>query len=387
MARRIAEIDWFLNLTAFAAFVVVLAFIIEISFGSLDFGLKKKGYTIDNLPKVSIIIPARDEEEAIARCIDSLKKQDYPREKLEIIVVNDESTDKTREIALAQLTEPGVSGKIIDLRPSGGTPGLSGRLRAVDAGIRQANNDICIIIDGDSYAESNKYIRSFIARFSDPKIGLLSGPTTVSKKEFGVYSLQRAFWFFFKGISRLIKAHMGGNSCIRKSDYEKVGGYQKGVQVMAFAAIDSKLRENGLKIVNFSSPSCRIVKEPVTTRKELMNMLNRWYKYGTIKENKKGLYIWIGSIAVSMIYLIFISGIQWFLPFPLYHFYLVLMLFLLAHLLPLSVALILDWRHCLAAPMVWAPLWLGCIAFLQKKRGKKPDVWKGRNLESPQKTV
>jgi cellulose synthase/poly-beta-1,6-N-acetylglucosamine synthase-like glycosyltransferase len=362
------------------AFIVVLAFIIEITFGSLDFRLKKDGYTLDTLPKVSVIIPARNEEDVIARCIENLKTQDYPRDKLEILVVNDESTDKTMEIALERLHDGGVSGKVIDLGPKDGTTGLTGRLRAVDAGIRQASSDICICLDGDSYPETNQYIRSFVKRFTDPKIGLLSGPTTVSKKEFGAYTLQRAFWFFFKGICRLIKAHMGGNSCIRKSVYEKVGGYQTGVRVMAFAAIDSRLKKNGYRIVNFSSPTCRIVKEPVTTRKELMEMLRRWYKYGTVKENKTGLYVWIGGIAFSMSYLLFMALIQWFLPYQLYAFYLILAIILLAHICTLIVAFILDRRHCLSGTMVWAPLALGCLAFLQNRKGKNADVWKGRQL-------
>ncbi len=353
----------------------------ELTFGTLDFTLKKTKFSLEDLPKVSVIIPARNEEEAIAHCIEGLKKQDYPRDKLEILVVNDESTDNTREIALERLRDAGVSGKVIDLGPSDGTPGLTGRLRAVDAGIHKASNDICIILDGDSYPETNTYIQNFVKYSSDPKIGLLSGPTTVVKKKFGAYTLQRAFWFFFKGLCRLIKAHMGGNSCIRKSVYEKVGGYETGVQVMAFAAIDSKLIKNGYKIVNFSNPACRIVKEPVTTKKELMDMLRRWYKYGTVKDNKKGLFIALGSMAVSLAYLGFMSLIQWFLPFPLYAFYLMLAVFALANLLPLIVALVLDWRHCLSGPFVWAPLALGCLLFLQSRKGKSPEVWKGRELK------
>ena len=50
----------------------------------------------NNFPRVSIIVPARNEETYIRKCVDSLVKQDYPD--FEIILVNDESTDKTLEI-------------------------------------------------------------------------------------------------------------------------------------------------------------------------------------------------------------------------------------------------------------------------------------------------
>jgi len=50
----------------------------------------------NNFPRVSIIVPARNEEKYIRKCVDSLLKQDYPD--FEIILVNDESSDKTLEI-------------------------------------------------------------------------------------------------------------------------------------------------------------------------------------------------------------------------------------------------------------------------------------------------
>jgi glycosyltransferase involved in cell wall biosynthesis len=56
----------------------------------------EKSTIIKNFPKVSIILPARNEEKYIARCLDSLLKQDYPN--FEIIAINDSSTDRTEVI-------------------------------------------------------------------------------------------------------------------------------------------------------------------------------------------------------------------------------------------------------------------------------------------------
>ncbi|MCD6037451.1 MAG: putative glycosyltransferase family 2, partial [Nitrososphaeraceae archaeon] len=56
----------------------------------------KKSTIIENFPKVSIILPARNEEKYIARCLDSLLRQDYPN--FEIIAINDSSTDRTEVI-------------------------------------------------------------------------------------------------------------------------------------------------------------------------------------------------------------------------------------------------------------------------------------------------
>lgn len=53
---------------------------------------------LDNYPLISVIIPARNEEKKISACLESICNADYPTEKLEIIVVNDQSTDNTESI-------------------------------------------------------------------------------------------------------------------------------------------------------------------------------------------------------------------------------------------------------------------------------------------------
>ena len=61
------------------------------------FFLRRKHYSLDK-PKVSVIIAARDEEDCIERCINSICNQIYPIELFEVIIVNDQSEDKTEEI-------------------------------------------------------------------------------------------------------------------------------------------------------------------------------------------------------------------------------------------------------------------------------------------------
>lgn len=56
---------------------------------------------------VSVIITTRDEEINIKNCLESIKNQDFPREKIEIIVVDNNSTDRTKEIAKRYTDNPG----------------------------------------------------------------------------------------------------------------------------------------------------------------------------------------------------------------------------------------------------------------------------------------
>jgi len=54
----------------------------------------------DNLPFVSVVIPCRNEEKFIAKCLNLLMLQDYPEQRMEIIVIDGMSIDKTREIVV-----------------------------------------------------------------------------------------------------------------------------------------------------------------------------------------------------------------------------------------------------------------------------------------------
>ncbi|MDP3956849.1 MAG: glycosyltransferase, partial [bacterium] len=55
---------------------------------------------MNQYPFLSFVVPARNEENFIAECIESLMAQDYPKDKMEILVVNGASEDKTENIAL-----------------------------------------------------------------------------------------------------------------------------------------------------------------------------------------------------------------------------------------------------------------------------------------------
>jgi cellulose synthase/poly-beta-1,6-N-acetylglucosamine synthase-like glycosyltransferase len=65
-------------------------------------------------PFISIVVPVRNEEANLASLLDSLLKLDYPTHKMEIILVNDESEDRTRDIALSNASRFACSYRVID---------------------------------------------------------------------------------------------------------------------------------------------------------------------------------------------------------------------------------------------------------------------------------
>ena len=100
----------------------------------------------NSLPLVSVIVPCRNEEKFIEKCFDSIVSQDYPNEKLEILIVDGMSEDKTREI-LKEYQKKYLFIKVLDnlekIAPI-----------ALNIGIKIANGEI--IIRMDSHATYDK---------------------------------------------------------------------------------------------------------------------------------------------------------------------------------------------------------------------------------------
>jgi chlorobactene glucosyltransferase len=115
------------------------------SYGMYDRMQNKNSYN-DSMPKVSIIIPARNEEKYISKCLDSLINQNYPN--IEIIVINDSSNDYTWDIIQKYAKTYEQSITVIN---SGPTPdGWTGKSWACYQGYLKATGDIFMFTDADT---------------------------------------------------------------------------------------------------------------------------------------------------------------------------------------------------------------------------------------------
>src|SRR3954470_21018166 len=109
-------------------------------------------------PTVAIIVAAYNEETVIGRRIENLLALDYPRERLQIVVTSDASTDRTEEIAAAY---PGV--KVI--RNERG-----GKVAAQDRAVRETDSEIVAFSDANA-TWSEDALRKLVRGFADPDVG------------------------------------------------------------------------------------------------------------------------------------------------------------------------------------------------------------------------
>jgi succinoglycan biosynthesis protein ExoA len=120
-----------------------------------------------DMPFVSIVIPCRNEEKSIATVLANLINQDYDKSKMEILVIDALSTDKTRSI-IAEFTQQYSFIKVLD-NPKGYTP------VALNIGIKASVGDPIIRIDAHTKYD-NSYIKKTLETFSETNADIVGGP-------------------------------------------------------------------------------------------------------------------------------------------------------------------------------------------------------------------
>ncbi|NOX38471.1 MAG: glycosyltransferase [Calditrichaeota bacterium] len=143
--------------------VLVLTIFYGAGLIALKRGFKRLVYPDSpELPSVSIVVSFHNERRHVEACLRHLLQQDYPREKLEIIAVDDRSTDGTGE-ALDELARQHPRLQVIhidDLHPQ-----FAPKKRAIDRAIRQANGEIILLTDADG-RPGKQWARGMVRLFS-----------------------------------------------------------------------------------------------------------------------------------------------------------------------------------------------------------------------------
>jgi len=123
-------------------------------------------------PRVAVVMPAFNEADAIAASIQAVLDLDYPAAKLEVVVINDGSTDATpAEMRRAADAAP-ERVLLIDF------PENRGKRAAMAAGIRATEAEIVAFVDSDSVLERDA-LRRLVQGFADPKVGAIAGHADV----------------------------------------------------------------------------------------------------------------------------------------------------------------------------------------------------------------
>lgn len=180
--------------------------------------------------KISIIVPARNEEVAIAKCIESILAQDYPNDLYELIVVDDHSTDRTAEIV--QRYAPTYSNvsylSLADNKDK--YKGTAFKKQALAYGIAQCNGDLIITTDADCYM-GEQWLNNMAAIYQEVQPAMIVAPVDFANKPNVVELFQSIDFMSMQGITAATLKLKLGNMCnganlaFTKEAYLKVDGY------------------------------------------------------------------------------------------------------------------------------------------------------------------
>ena len=142
------------------------------------FNLKERFHSVNknNLIKVSVLIAARNEEKNIEKLLESLKKQSFPKELFEVIIVNDHSTDNTDEIINDFINK----NKELDVKLLKAEK--KGKKHAISQALHTAINELIIVTDADCVL-NDLWIESIVGFYQEEKCKMILAPVLLSPAE------------------------------------------------------------------------------------------------------------------------------------------------------------------------------------------------------------
>lgn len=264
-------------------------------------------------PSVSILIAVRNEESNIPKLLEGLTAQNYPKEKIQILIGNDASEDNSLEL-LRQVANTQI--QIVDIKEQ--VSGLKGKMNVLAHLVKLANGEFLLYTDADMYLNPN-WVEGMVASVKN-NIAVVGGFASIEPKD-TFLALQNIDLHFGQGMLKVLNdlgisiSILGNNMLVTKSKLDELGGYESmNFSLVEDVALLARLVENGNEAILNYNESTHIHTTGESSWKMLMNQRRRWM------QGFKSTPIWLQLILLiklsflpSLIYLalqnpIFILG-------------------------------------------------------------------------------
>lgn len=270
---------------------------------------EESGSKIEQFPNITVIIPFRNEEEVLPASLNSLERQMYPSDKLNVIYINDNSTDGSLEVF--ENYDGSLKYKIIN-NDSGG------KKSAIDKAVREARSNYIAITDADCVHPAG-WLKSLVERF-DEETGFVAGPVLFESDGRLFGELQK---LEFAGIVIASAGLIGSgtpftcsaaNIAFRKDAFLEVNGYFGNEDIPSGddEFLMQKIAYNtDWKIKYAAKPEAIVETRANKTLSDFLNQRTRWaskgFNYGNSLITFQLLFIFIFFLSIVIN---FIAGIS-----------------------------------------------------------------------------
>ena len=232
-----------------------------------------------NWPKVSVFLPCRNEELNLKDCLEALGKIQYPKEKLQLILGNDRSTDDTAQILQSWVKENPESTYFEVME--GDIHRMNGKANALSQMAKISKGDFYLYTDADCVVPPT-WLTEMVSACLLAQAGMVTGITKVSgQSKFEV--MQSLDWWLTLGMVKIMDdlgnsvTSMGNNMLISKEAYEAVGGFE-GIPFSLTEDFEmaKNVLEKGFRNIHFVSKGNLVETKAQQKFKELLKQRKRW---------------------------------------------------------------------------------------------------------------
>ena len=179
-------------------------------------------------PAVTLLIPCRNEEKNLPHLLASMEKLDYPEEKLQLVLGDDGSEDRTRQMLL-DWSQGKAFVHVMEIMGGDGER-MNGKANALAQMARQASGEYLLFTDADCEV-SPTWLKSMVWASMFQKADLVTGVTAI-KGNTRMAAMQALDWWLTLGLVKVASdlgssvTSMGNNMLIRRAAYEAIGGFE-----------------------------------------------------------------------------------------------------------------------------------------------------------------
>ncbi len=265
-----------LEVILFAVYIVTLYYTVFWLIAFVDY-LPEKFSRARRLPRVSVIVPAHNEELTLEKTCGSVLALDYPGELLELVIVDDGSKDGTLKLANAIKRSRPSAVKVISQENQG-------KWKAMNTGIAASSGEFVACLDADSTVQADA-LDKMLPYFSDPQVAVVlpmlyvdSPKNLLQKVQWHEYVINM-FYRKVAGFLNCIHVAPGPFSLYRKSVLLEIGGFREGFKTEDLE-ICMRLQSLHYKIMQTTETAAYT--EAPSTFRELYKQRKRWNMGSTL---------------------------------------------------------------------------------------------------------